>query len=89
MGMKNWPHRPGTCRALIFAFGPQVVVCHGCRRVTDMPALDVPFAPCPFVCGRCGERGTIKDAAEAPPSYAHETRLTGREWRAPPRKPQR
>jgi len=83
MGMKHWPHRPGTCRALIFAFGPQVVVCDPCQRVIEMPPLDVPFDPCPFVCFRCGTRGAIRDAAEAPRGYAHETRLTGREFLAP------
>ena len=48
MGMKSWPHRPGTCRALVWAQGAQIVVCHPCRRYTAMPALEVPFGPCPF-----------------------------------------
>jgi hypothetical protein len=28
MGMKNWPHTPGTCRAVIWTWGPQITVCH-------------------------------------------------------------
>ncbi|WP_428673743.1 hypothetical protein [Reyranella sp.] len=81
--MKNWPHRPGTCRAVIWAHGPQVVVCHPCRRYAYMPALEVPFDPCPFVCARCRARGEIRDADDAPPAYSHETRRTGREFVAP------
>ena len=83
MGMKNWPHALGTCRALVWAHGAQIVVCHRCRRFTAMPALEVPFDPCPFVCARCGARGEIRDAADAPGGYAHETRVTGREFLAP------
>lgn len=83
MGIKNWPHRPGTCRAAIWAHGPQIVVCDPCRRYVALPPLEVPFDPCPFVCVRCGARGTIRDAAEAPDGYAHETRRTGREFLAP------
>ncbi len=82
MGTRNWPHPPGTCRAVLTVHGPQVIVCHPCRRYTAMPALDVPFAPCPFVCRHCGARGVIKDAGEAPSDYAHETRTTA-DFRAP------
>ena len=83
MGMKNWPRASGTCRALLWAMGAHVVVCHHCRRYTDMPPIDVPFEPSPFVCSSCGSRGEIKDAADAPAGYAHETLRTGREFRAP------
>jgi len=33
----------GTCRALAYTFGPQIVVCHRCRKFVGMPALDVPY----------------------------------------------
>jgi hypothetical protein len=82
MGTRQWPHAPGTCRAVIAVHGPQVIVCHPCRRYTAMPPLEVPFYPCPFVCRWCGGRGTMKDAAEAPKDYAHETRAS-REFLAP------
>ena len=39
-----------------------------------MPKLDVPYDPCPFVCKDCGERGEIKDRAEAPAGYVEVTR---------------
>ena len=39
-----------------------------------MPALHVPYAPCPFVCKDCGRRGEIKDRAEAPAGYAEVSR---------------
>jgi hypothetical protein len=32
----------GTCRALVYTFGPQIVVCHRCRKFVAMPKLDVP-----------------------------------------------
>jgi hypothetical protein len=75
MGIKNWPHQPGTCRAVIWAHGPQIIVCHRCRRYTAMPAIDVPFDPSPFICGRCSSRGDIMDAGDAPDGYALETRI--------------
>ena len=59
------PFTPGTCRALVLVFGPQVVVCHHCRKFVAMPKHDVPYDPCPFRCRDCGERGEIKDRAEA------------------------
>jgi hypothetical protein len=65
---------PCTGRALVLAFGPQVVVCHPCRKFVAMPALDVPYDPCPFVCKDCGTRGEIKDRADAPTGYAEITR---------------
>jgi hypothetical protein len=37
-----------------------------------MPKLDVPYDPCPFVCKDCGDRGEIKDRAEAPAGYAED-----------------
>jgi hypothetical protein len=83
MGMKNWPHAPGTCRAVNWALGPHIIVCRPCRRYTTMPPLDVPYEPCPFVCARCGTRGELKDAMETPADYAHETRVSGREFLAP------
>ena len=55
----------GTCRALVYTFGPQIVACHRCRKFVAMPKLDVPYEPCPFVCEDRGERGEIKDRAEA------------------------
>ena len=82
MGMKNWPHPPGTCRALIWGMGPQIIVCHPCRRYTAMPSLKVPFDPSPFRCKHCEARGEIKDAAGAPVSYAHES-WTDRQFLAP------
>lgn len=78
MGMKNWPHAPGTCRALVWAHGAQIIVCHPCRRHTAMPALEVPFDPCPFICARCGSRGEIKDEVDAPAGDELEARLTER-----------
>lgn len=48
-----------------------------------MPALEVPFDPCPSVCGRCGTRGEIACARDAPERYAHESRITGREFMPP------
>jgi hypothetical protein len=48
MGMKNWPHPPGTCRALAWTQGTQIVVRHPCRRYTAMPSREVPFDLCPF-----------------------------------------
>ncbi len=83
MTTRQWPHQPGTCRAAIAVHGPQIIVCHPCRRYTMMPALEVPFDPCPFVCARCGTRGKIKDSADAPAGYTHETRVSGREFLAP------
>ncbi len=77
MSMKNWPHRPGTCRALARGMGPQIVACHPCRRYIAMPKLEVPFYPCPFVCGRCGTRGEIMDASDPPAGYERQERLTG------------
>lgn len=56
---------PGTCRALVHVFGEQVILCHLCRQFVVMPALDVPYDPCPFVCKDCGERGEINDRADA------------------------
>ena len=64
----------GTCRALVLVFGPQVVVCHSCRKFVAMPALDVPCDPCPSVCKNCGARGEIRDRAEASAGYAEVTR---------------
>jgi hypothetical protein len=64
----------GTCRALVYTFGPQIVVCHRCRKFVGMPKLDVPYDPCPFVCKDCGARGEIKDRTEAPAGYAEVTR---------------
>ena len=64
----------GTCRDLVYTFGPQIVVCHRCRKFVAMPKLDVPYDPCPFVCKDCGARGEIKDRAEAPAGYAEITR---------------
>jgi hypothetical protein len=63
----------GTCRALAYTFGPQIVVCHRCRKFVAMPKLDVPYGPCPF-CKDCGLRGEIKDRAEAPAGYVEVTR---------------
>jgi hypothetical protein len=60
----------GTCRALVYTFGPQIVVCHRCRKFIGMPKLDVPYDPCPFVCKNCGDRGEIKDRVEAPEDRA-------------------
>jgi hypothetical protein len=68
------PFTPGTSRALIRVLGPHVVVCHRCRKFVAVPALDVPYEPCPFVCKDCGTRGEIKDRAEAPADYAEVTR---------------
>ncbi len=82
MSMKRWDHAPGTCRAVVAVYGPQVVVCHPCRRYVAMPPLERPFDPCPFVCRWCGTRGSIKDAGEAPADYVQETRA-GREFIAP------
>jgi len=67
------PFIAGTCRALVLVFGPQVVVCHRCRKFVIMPALDVPYDPCPFVCKDCGTRGQIRDRADAPDDYRHLT----------------
>ena len=64
----------GTCRALVYTFGPQIVACHRCRKFVAMPKLDVPYDPCPFVCKDCGERGEIKDRADASAGYAEVTR---------------
>jgi hypothetical protein len=47
--MKNWQTEPGTCRTLVWAQGAQIAVCHPCRRFTDVPVLEVPIDPCPFV----------------------------------------
>ena len=68
------PFTAGTCRALILVFGPQVVLCRPCRKLVAMPALDVPYDPCPFVCKNCGMRGTIVDRGDAPTGYAEITR---------------
>ena len=62
----------GTCRALVYTFGPQVVVCHRCRKFVAMPKLDLPYDPCPFVCKDCGERGEIRPKHQ--PAYAEVTR---------------
>jgi hypothetical protein len=64
----------GTCRALVFVFGPQVVLCHRCRKFVAMPAIDVPYDPCPFVCKDCRARGEIKDRGDAPGNYREVTR---------------
>jgi hypothetical protein len=64
------PFNRGTCRALVRALGPHVVVSYRCRKFIAMPALDVPYDPCPFVCKDCGERGEIRDRAEGPAGYA-------------------
>jgi hypothetical protein len=69
MGMKKWNRQPGTCRALIWSMGRHVVVCHPCKRAVEMPAIDIPFDPCPFVCRVCGTRGEIKDPADVPADY--------------------
>lgn len=82
MSMKRWDHPTGTCRAVIAVYGPQVVVCHPCRRYVRMPSIDVPFDPCPFVCKLCGTRGEIKDARDAPADYGLET-MTRREFLPP------
>jgi hypothetical protein len=55
MAMKQWPHPPGTLRALIAVYGGQhFVICRPCQRYTPMqvPAkhLDRKFDPCPFRC---------------------------------------
>ena len=61
---------------MVYTFGPQVVV---------WPQPQVPEVrrhaearrahdPCPFVCKDCGERGEIKDRAEAPAGYVEVTR---------------
>jgi hypothetical protein len=73
---------PDTCRALVYIFGPQIVVCHRCRKFVAMPKIDVPYDPCPFVCRDCGCRGEIKDRAEAPAGYIEITR-TGSSFVAP------
>jgi hypothetical protein len=73
MGTKRWDRPGGTCRAIVAVYGSQVVVCHCCRRYVDMPKLDVPFHPCPFVCQHCGSRGEIKDASDAPSEYPHQS----------------
>jgi hypothetical protein len=64
----------GTCRALVYPFGPQIVVCHRCRKYVAMPKLDVPYDPCPFRCRNCGTRGEIEDRGEVPAGYAEVTR---------------
>jgi hypothetical protein len=68
----------GTCRALVYTFGPQIVACHRCRKFVAMPKLDVPYDPCPFVCKDCGSRGEITDRAETPAGYSEVTRTTSR-----------
>lgn len=75
MGMKRWDHAPGTCRALAWGMGPQIVVCHPCRRYVPMPAVERPFDPCPFVCSACGTRGQIIDAEDAPACYRAAARV--------------
>ena len=72
----------GTCRDLVYTFGPQVIVCHRCCKFVAMPKLDVPYDPCPFVCKDCGDRGEIKDRGEALAGYAEVT-LTASSFVAP------
>ena len=63
MGMKDWPHKRGRLRALLFAMGPHWIACHGCERFRRLgltaATKDRPFDPCPFVCSRCGRRAAI------------------------------
>jgi len=79
------PFTPGTCRALSLVFGQQIVVCHPCRRFVIMPALDVPYDPCPFVCKDCGTRGQIKDRGEVPKDYYEVTYMRSHSNFVPPK----
>lgn len=76
MGMKRWNHPPGTLRAVVAVFGPQIVVCDPCRRFAPMTVpdgnLDRAFDPCPFRCSRCGRRGALRDAKNPPAGYVAE-----------------
>jgi len=85
MGMKNWPHQPGTCRALIWAQGRHVIVCRACKRAVEMPPIDRQCEPCPFVCRYCGARGEIFDPADVPAYYIHQTWPDGHRTYVPPK----
>jgi hypothetical protein len=66
MATKQWPHPPGTLRALIAVYGgQQFVICRPCRcyMPIQVPAkhLDRQFDPCPFRCTICRQRGEIVD----------------------------
>jgi hypothetical protein len=69
----------GTCRALVLVFGPQVVICHGCRKFVAMPALDVPCDPCPLICKDCGARSVkflLQCDKPTRPTFVQRSRLT-------------
>ena len=71
----RWPHPPGTLRALRTIIGDHYVICHGCRRYTDMVIPqgmeDRPYEPCPFCCRLCGRRGVLE--TEVPAGYQRAT----------------
>lgn len=66
-----WRHPPGTLRALRTIIGHHYVICHGCRRFTDMTIPrgmeDRKFEPCPYRCRLCGVRGALE--TEVPAGY--------------------